>query len=281
MLFLSIYHQQESAAPPTLTAEKEIVERDAIWIPDANGEAPTLKACTIDRAVDKLVLESRAPDQQQFLSTFILTYRSFSTPEKVFEMIAKRCGARLRRARRHIFGSLIALRRFDIPSAPSDTLSESDQQKRTQQSRLRVCIVLRYWLANCFGDFADEKLLSKVSEFIEYRITPILASSATSLLQIIEKKRNSMRDPPSTRPEAMPRAMMSAQQWNPKMITSMPSLEVARQLTLIGAGGEMRFLFCCLFHFCFSSHTLISFFRSQSTRSTARFGRRSSSSRDG
>lgn len=46
---------------------------------------------------------------------------------------------------------------------------------------------MRYWLANCFLDF-DDKLLKTVIDFIEYRITPILTSSAQTLLQIIERR---------------------------------------------------------------------------------------------
>lgn len=53
---------------------------------------PSLRACTLDRAIDKLILESLAPDQQQFLSAFVLTYRFFTTPERFFELITKRYG---------------------------------------------------------------------------------------------------------------------------------------------------------------------------------------------
>ena len=74
---------------------------------------------------------------------------------------------------------------FDLQS---DQSPDAEAFKRKQQTaRLRVCIVLRYWLANSFIDF-DEKLLKSVTDFIEYRITPILTSSAQTLLQIIERR---------------------------------------------------------------------------------------------
>ena len=73
-------------------SSKEIVERDAIWSVDPVTDVPLLRACTLDRAIDKLILESLAPDQQQFLSAFVLTYRFFTVPEKFFELITKRYG---------------------------------------------------------------------------------------------------------------------------------------------------------------------------------------------
>ena len=116
---------------------------------------------------------------------------------------------------------------------------------------------MRYWLANCFLDF-DDKLLKTVIDFIEYRITPVLTSSAQTLLQIIERRvrfitlphssesesltrlvqRKYSHEPPPGHPNPMPRPLISPEQWNVKLITSMPPLEVARQLTLIGPSHD-------------------------------------------
>lgn len=124
--------------------------------------------------------------------------------------------------------------RFDLSSDPT-----SEQQL----ARLRVCIVLRYWLANPFVDF-NEVLLRNVNNFITYRIMPVLTSAAQTLLQIIERRvhvrnillqRKYSHDAPPGRCDPTPRPLLSPERWTVKLITTLPPLEVARQLTLIGS----------------------------------------------
>lgn len=74
----------------TVVPPREIVEKDAIWVVDPVTEVTTVRACTLERAIDKLILESLAPDQQQFLTAFVLTYRFFTTAEKFFGLVTKR-----------------------------------------------------------------------------------------------------------------------------------------------------------------------------------------------
>lgn len=51
----------------------------------------------------------------------------------------------------------------------------------------RVCIVLRYWIANHFEDF-DDALLTALTNFIESKVTAILAQSAQTLLQLLDRQ---------------------------------------------------------------------------------------------
>lgn len=60
------------------------------------------------------------------------------------------------------------------------------------QNRIRICILLKHWVANHWDDF-DEQFLAQFVEVIKTVVQPVIASSANIVLQLIEKKVRSPR----------------------------------------------------------------------------------------
>lgn len=74
----------------------------------------------------------------EFLSAFLITYRSFTTP---FTFLQK------------------LLQRFNVPKGKID-------KKKQMQIRLRVGIVLKHWIEHQFEDL-DKKILDTIFSFID------------------------------------------------------------------------------------------------------------------
>ena len=97
------------------------------------------KSCIRAASLNKLVqaLTSDKNLDNTFLKTFITTYRSFTTP---WQLLSK------------------LLERYDVPS--------SVEEKRSFAIKLRVAVVVKYWVDNQFYDF-DDDLIQKLFQFCE------------------------------------------------------------------------------------------------------------------
>lgn len=101
----------------------------------------------------------------QFLHTFMTTYRSFSSCAQLFQKLKQQ---------------------YRAPSLISE-----DTKKKIQ---LRVLVVIKYWIENQFADF-DDTLLKGLSEFLEETLNDghlAIGKSLSSLLEKKEKERRSL-----------------------------------------------------------------------------------------
>ncbi|KNC51962.1 cell division control protein [Thecamonas trahens ATCC 50062] len=116
---------------------------------DANNASryPQIKAATIEKLVERLTYE-KFPDTE-YVQAFMLTYRSFTTPLDLLELI---------------------IQRYCI--TPREGLSPEElkefKSKKQIPIRLRVFNVLRGWINDYFYDFrSDQLLVDTVMDFVE------------------------------------------------------------------------------------------------------------------
>eukprot|EP01111_Echinosteliopsis_oligospora_P017271 TRINITY_DN7421_c0_g1_i1.p1 TRINITY_DN7421_c0_g1~~TRINITY_DN7421_c0_g1_i1.p1 ORF type:complete len:314 (-),score=77.92 TRINITY_DN7421_c0_g1_i1:666-1607(-) len=122
--------------------------KDNIWIEkktdkglDDEEELDIVKAASFNKLVERLTPESK--HDLQFSKTFLMTYQSFSTPEKLFAKL---------------------LQRFSVPK---NYLGGSEEGKQAiVMIQLRVCNVIRKWIDSNWSDW-DEKLIGQLKIFIE------------------------------------------------------------------------------------------------------------------
>lgn len=89
-----------------------------------------------DRKCSVSIYTNHHSSDTKFLSTFIATYQSFTTPGRLLEKL---------------------LQRYDAKGRIED--------KRVTPIQLRVCVVLKYWIANQCADF-DASLIQDLQTFL-------------------------------------------------------------------------------------------------------------------
>ena len=122
---------------------------DIKFVHDTNSSSryPQIKAATIEKLVERLTYE-KFPDTE-YVQAFMLTYRSFTTPLDLLELI---------------------IQRYCI--TPPEGLTPEDlkefKSKKQIPIRLRVFNVLRGWINDYFYDFrSDQLLVDTVMDFVE------------------------------------------------------------------------------------------------------------------
>jgi hypothetical protein len=140
-----------------------------------------------------------------YVSAFIATYRSFTTPDMLLQKL---------------------LERFD---PPKDMCSVSE----AATLQFRVAVVLKYWVEHQIDDF-DDALIKKLCTFAETKLEPFQPALASLLLREVEKQ-NGLRKNRRARFETppidftAPKGMLTPTD----LVMQMSSEELARQLTLI------------------------------------------------
>lgn len=104
---------------------------DKTQIHEPNGE---LRAGTLNKLVTKLTGEKEA--DMVFLKSFMMTYQSFTTPEKLLSKL---------------------IERFNIPPELEGTRGTTIQ--------LRVCNVIKKWIEEYYADF-DQNLIDGITSFV-------------------------------------------------------------------------------------------------------------------
>eukprot|EP01090_Pellita_catalonica_P017531 TRINITY_DN5313_c0_g1_i1.p1 TRINITY_DN5313_c0_g1~~TRINITY_DN5313_c0_g1_i1.p1 ORF type:complete len:670 (-),score=154.58 TRINITY_DN5313_c0_g1_i1:100-1995(-) len=141
--------EKESEPPPSLSAESDRNEKDQ----DSNNEAEeepkllvmennVVKGATLELLVERLVWY-KAVDSSNLVSTVLLTYRSFTTPEEILRLL---------------------LARFNVPA--EELVSEGDDDKLAPTTKkkiiqVRVGNVLKNWLDTHPEDFLNNEDLCK------------------------------------------------------------------------------------------------------------------------
>ncbi|KAL5000320.1 ras guanine nucleotide exchange factor domain-containing protein [Aspergillus recurvatus] len=185
---------------------------------DTKNDVPTLKCGTLAGLVEHLTRHDK-PDMS-FNSTFLLTYRSFTTASELFEMI---------------------MQRFNIQ--PPFGLNADEMQmwvdRKQKPIRFRVVNILKTWFENYWMEPNDEshmQLLERAHSFTKDSIATTKTPGSTQLLAVIEQR---LRGQDTTVKRLVPtQATPAPTPIIPKNMKKLKFLDIdctefARQLTII------------------------------------------------
>ncbi|KAJ1982201.1 hypothetical protein H4R33_005081 [Dimargaris cristalligena] len=196
---------------------------------------------TMEALVERLTLHDCSVDSE-YISTFLLTFRSFCTPIRFLDIL---------------------MTRFHL--TPPEELTDSEHAEWAQQKkipvRLRVINVIKTWLESYFFDDEDVACIQPLHEFIESTLRDTMSSSANRLAQLVESKQDclnpdsscaparltksksidrmlaaayaSIPDTPPPSPRLQRSILHSLLDGLPISIYDIEPLEIARQLTLM------------------------------------------------
>lgn len=173
-----------------------------------------VKGVTLGALIERLTLHNAFVDAS-FSTTFLMTYRSFTTTEEFVEL-------------------LFARFRLKEPQGLTEEEREIWAQKKQSIVRLRVSTVLKSWLESHFYEGEDEKFLDRIEDFVsnEMANTGGLKHASALLLRSIERRRGKgeqkrkMVMTSSAPPSIVPRNLRKLK------FLDIDPLEMARQLTL-------------------------------------------------
>lgn len=192
----NVYQQSESifkddiyadTEVPTASIYKHIAEDDGnmlditthIWKegPEKPGEnilfikgTDEMRAASLNKLVERLT--PRSNQDLKYVKTFLVTYRSFTTPEVLLMKM---------------------LERFDVPDIPPEhlasTISDNEWQQQILQIKLRVGNILKQWVHEFIYDF-NQTMLRTLNMFIEDKLLkhPNLSSLGLTLKKNLDKK---------------------------------------------------------------------------------------------
>lgn len=150
-----------------------------------NGEG-VLNGGTLDALVEKMS-SHRAPPDQTFSRSFMLTFRLFTTPADFLQQIVNRFETR-------------------PPSEPVPNPSEYRvwQDRKQLPVRMRVLNLLKLWLEGHWNPDTDDEILPQMLQFVREKVipAPVVGPQGKRLAEIIEKRRNDKVDPAHRVPRA-------------------------------------------------------------------------------
>ncbi|MCO5585033.1 hypothetical protein L7F22_038965 [Adiantum nelumboides] len=177
-----------------------------------NGQ---VKGATLAALMERLTMHNAF--DSSFNSTFLMTYRSFTTTEILLDLL---------------------FARFRIQEPPGLTLDEHEMwiEKKQRPIRFRVFNVLKSWLESHFHEDEDEDHMKRIRAFAldEMAHSPAMNMPANLLLRIIERRSGTgeqmkitMVMPASAPPPILPKNFRKIK------FLDIDPLEMARQLTLM------------------------------------------------
>lgn len=213
--------------PTTMTPTLTIPERPAyLGVDYAEDELimnsdGSVKAGSLPALVERLTFHEMM--DPTFNATFLITYRSFATPEQVIELLRAR-----------------------YTLAPPDDLSEDElkdwQDRKQKPIKLRVFNTLKTWVDQHYIGERDGAVLEQIEAFVKSTMVPDvqLQMPAQHLLKAIDRRRNSEDQIQARRlmsvtgmppPSHVPRIALG----KGLRLLDINVLELARQLTLFEA----------------------------------------------
>ena len=207
-----------------LQEEEEENEEVDIWQEPAdrvryevdNDPKSNVKCGSFNKLVELLTGEYNV-SHPEYLPTFLLTYQSFSTPEKLLQKLVQR---------------------FNVPQAASSSQQSQLGQQNPLIIRGRVCNIMRKWIEEHPSDF-NEKLNVQMKQFIDY----VASNSATSKLivpvnnsfqkMLAESKAPKKAQRTSEPPEPIIPQNFFSKRWDQWLPMELDEEEIARQLSLM------------------------------------------------
>ncbi|KAL1987021.1 hypothetical protein VTN96DRAFT_5177 [Rasamsonia emersonii] len=185
---------------------------------DTKSDVPTLKCGTLSGLVEQLTRHDKL--DASFNNTFLLTYRSFTTANELFDLLVQR---------------------FCIQPPPGLTPDELQMwiDRKQKPIRFRVVNILKSWFENFWMEPNDEEnmaLLRRVYDFTKDSIATTKTPGSPQLLTIIEQrlrgqdlgvKRLVPTQVSSAPPPILPKNMKKLR------FLDIDATEFARQLTII------------------------------------------------
>ncbi|KAF9430795.1 hypothetical protein BGZ94_003845 [Podila epigama] len=174
---------------------------------------------TMQALVERLTLHDSL--DSNFVVTFLLTYRSFSTTQEFFT---------------HLF------RRFSVPAPVGLDLYEMEEwtTRKLTPIRLRVFKIIKTWLEVHYleDEEEDRQILPRIREFCEANLSnEVISITAMQLIRLVDKRENSDRSLRKMVLNLSTQAPLPITPRNLKRIRFMDldPLELARQLTIMEA----------------------------------------------
>jgi len=175
-----------------------------------------IQAGLLAKLVERLTYE-KYPDMA-YLTAFMLTYRTFVTPNELLDLI---------------------IMRYNVPPPTTTTpeVLEKFKQKKELPIQLRVLNALKTWVDKFFDDFqADKALLTKLLEFVDKSMVthPTMSRAGENLKAQIVSKLEQQKDEGKKAyqfDKEPPQSILPTVE-NPALLDYSP-VELARQLTLM------------------------------------------------
>eukprot|EP00005_Dracoamoeba_jomungandri_P013821 CAMPEP_0174269374 /NCGR_PEP_ID=MMETSP0439-20130205/40767_1 /TAXON_ID=0 /ORGANISM="Stereomyxa ramosa, Strain Chinc5" /LENGTH=1270 /DNA_ID=CAMNT_0015358109 /DNA_START=6 /DNA_END=3818 /DNA_ORIENTATION=+ len=181
-----------------------------------SGQKVLVKAGVLTKLVQRLTY-TKQPDPN-FESCFLLTYRSFSNPMELMDLLIKR---------------------FVVPIPQILKGAEVDRFNKLLVSHihLRVFKVLKTWVSTHFYDFSEsEELFKRLKDFISNTMapaSPTMKRAAAQLSGHIEKQLQGSKAHQVQFSREKPPPITTGINGNKFEFIELDSIEIARQLTLI------------------------------------------------
>lgn len=176
-----------------------------------NGQ---VKGATLGALIERLTLHNAYVDRS-YSTTFLMTYRSFTTTDEFLDLV---------------------IARFRIREPPGLTDEEHQMwiSKKQTLIRFRVSTVLKSWLESHFYNGEDERHLDRIEEFLHQELSQAegLKHASNLLLRLVERRRGK-----NDQIRKMTLSVSAPSSIVPKNLRKMKfmdidPLEMARQLTL-------------------------------------------------
>jgi len=189
---------------------EEPEEDNLIWYIPPNMTKQAIKAGTLNKLVEQLTSEKE--HDMEFQRAFLITYQSFTTPEKLLQKL---------------------MQRYQVPEKKATGVSEQEFKSTTNTIQLRVVNVLKKWLGNHWGDL-NEQQMENFKTFLDKHIKGTNEKLYIQLQSVLQRKNQDERkqlvfnEPP---PE--PKVSIATIFSTTLSLFDLDDVEVARQLTIM------------------------------------------------
>ena len=135
-----------------------------------------VKGGTLNKLIERLSGESTTDND--YIDTFLLTYRTFITPTELLEQLLERYKS----------GS------EEIESEGLSEIETTNAEKKQKLIRIRVGNVLKRWLSDHYHDYHDPALLARIEEGINEITEQQLQATLRKTIQEQQLQKNKIRD---------------------------------------------------------------------------------------
>lgn len=184
---------------------------------DVDGDPKSNVKCGSFNKLVELLTGEYSVNHQEYYPAFLLTYQSFSTPEKLLQKLVQR---------------------FNVPQQSSSSGQGQQAQLNPAIIRGRVCNIMRKWIEEFPSDF-DAKLNLQMKQFLDYAAsTPATAKTVATVSNSFQKMLAENKAQKKTQrgvepPEPIIPMNFFSKRWDEWHPMELDEEEIARQLSLM------------------------------------------------